>query len=77
MSGRFYARPSPDKPPFVIQGQTVKTGDTIGLLEVMKTFNRLTYGGAGFPEAATVRRVVPADGDDLNAGDPLLELEVE
>ena len=77
MSGRFYARPGPDKPPFVEPGQTLKTGDSIGLLEVMKTFNRLTYGGAKLPPTARIKRVVPADGDDLNGGDPILELEAD
>jgi acetyl-CoA carboxylase biotin carboxyl carrier protein len=73
-SGRFYARPSPDQPAFVSGGDVLKPGATVGLLEVMKTFNRITYGGAGLPETATVIRVVPSDGDDVEAGDPLLEL---
>jgi len=73
-SGRFYARPSPDQPAFVKAGDELKTGATVGLLEVMKTFNRITYGGHGLPETATVVRVVPSDGDDVEAGDPLLEL---
>ena len=77
MSGRFYARSSPDKPPFVEAGQTIRTGDTVCLLEVMKTFNRVTYGGAGLPETARVKRIVPADGDDLTDGDPIIELEAE
>jgi acetyl-CoA carboxylase biotin carboxyl carrier protein len=77
-SGRFYARPAPDKPAFVTEGQEVSTGDVVGLLEVMKTFNRLAYeagGAAGLPERARVVRVVPEDGADLDAGDPILELE--
>ena len=77
MSGRFYERPGPDKPPFIAAGDEVKTGDSVCLLEVMKTFNRVTYGGAGLPARARVRRVVPADGADLNAGDPILELEAD
>ena len=55
-------------------GDEIKTGAAVGLLEVMKTFNRITYGGPGLPETATVVRVVPSDGDDVEAGDPLLEL---
>lgn len=73
-SGRFYLRPAPDKPPFVSAGAELATGDTVCLLEVMKTFNRIAYGGDGLPPRATVVRVVPADGDDLAAGDPILEL---
>jgi acetyl-CoA carboxylase biotin carboxyl carrier protein len=75
MSGRFWARPAPDKPPFVEAGAEITVGQTLGLLEVMKTFNRVVYGGEGLPERVTIKRVVPADGDDVTAGDPLLELE--
>ncbi len=75
MSGRYYARPAPDKPPFVVVGQVLKAGDTVGLLEVMKTFNRITYGGGDVPDKGRVKRVIPADGDDINAGDPILEMD--
>jgi acetyl-CoA carboxylase biotin carboxyl carrier protein len=74
-SGRFYGRSAPDKPPFVTEGTELVHGATIGLLEVMKTFHRVTYGGAGLPDAARVVRVLVADGDDVNLGDPLLALE--
>ncbi len=73
MGGRFYARPAPDKPLFVEVGTELSAGSTVCLLEVMKTFNRVTYG-AGLPPARVVR-VVPADGDDVAAKDPLVELE--
>jgi acetyl-CoA carboxylase biotin carboxyl carrier protein len=75
LSGRFYARPAPDKPLFVRAGDEIETGKTVGLLEVMKTFNRIAYGGPGLPARATIRRVVPADGDDVEAGSPLLVVE--
>lgn len=74
-SGRFYARPAPDKALFVSAGETVATGQTVAILEVMKTFNRVQYGGAGLPDKARVIRVVPSEGDDLSAGDTILELE--
>lgn len=74
-SGRFYGRSAPDKPPFVAEGAELTTGATICLLEVMKTFHRVTYGGPGLPLVARVRRVLVADGADVNAGDPLLALE--
>ncbi len=74
-SGRFYVRPAPDKPPFVSVGDVVEAGQTVYLLEVMKTFSRVTYGGDGLPERARVARIVPADGDDLEAGQVVLELE--
>jgi acetyl-CoA carboxylase biotin carboxyl carrier protein len=74
-SGRFYVRPSPDKPAFVTEGAVLTAGTTVCLLEVMKTFHRVTYGGPGLPDTARVRRVLVADGADVNAGDPLLALE--
>jgi acetyl-CoA carboxylase biotin carboxyl carrier protein len=70
-SGRFYGRPGPDKPAFVSAGDTLAPGATICLLEVMKTFHRVTYGG----EPARVREVLIADGADVSAGDALLSLE--
>lgn len=75
MSGRFYRRASPDKPAFVEEGAVIEVGHTVCLLEVMKTFNRITYGGPKLPERAKVLRVVPADGADVDEGDVLLELE--
>lgn len=76
LGGRYYARPSPGEPAFVTEGGEVSVGQTIALLEVMKTFNRVRYAAIdGLPERAKVRRVVPKDGDDVMGGDALLELE--
>ncbi len=74
MSGRFYSRPSPTEAAFVNVGDIVRRGQTIGLLEVMKTFNRLVYQGEGLPEAAVVDAIVSADGDDVVRGDVILAL---
>jgi acetyl-CoA carboxylase biotin carboxyl carrier protein len=75
MSGRFYSRATPDRPAFVQVGDTIRAGATVCLLEVMKTFNRVTYGGEGLPETARVKEIVPRDEDDLAAGDIILVLE--
>ena len=74
MSGRFYSRPSPTEPPFVAVGDTVQQGQTVGLLEVMKTFNRLVYQGDALPERAKVEGIVPKEGDDVVRGDVILAL---
>ena len=74
MSGRFYSRPSPTEPPFVSAGDVVQRGQTVGLLEVMKTFNRLVYQGDTLPEQATVEKIVPNEGDDVVRGDVILAL---
>jgi acetyl-CoA carboxylase biotin carboxyl carrier protein len=70
-SGRFYGRPGPGKPAFVTAGSELAPNATICLLEVMKTFHRVTYHG----DRARVREVLVEDGADVNAGDPLLALE--
>ena len=75
-SGRFYGRPGPDKPAFVSAGDELTAGATVCLLEVMKTFHRVSYGGdAALPARARVRELLVRDGDDVNAGDPLLALD--
>jgi acetyl-CoA carboxylase biotin carboxyl carrier protein len=74
-SGRFYGRPTPDKPPFVQPGLELAAGTTVCLLEVMKTFHRVTYGGSDVPARARVRDILVADGADVNQGDALLALE--
>jgi acetyl-CoA carboxylase biotin carboxyl carrier protein len=73
-SGRFYIRPGPDRPPFVQPGDEIAVGQTVCLLEVMKTFHRVTYGGKGLPERARVQAVLPGEESDLNAGDVILVL---
>lgn len=71
LGGRYYARPAPDAEPFVTEGAELSGGETVALIEVMKTFNRVQYTG----EPARVVRVAPTDGDDVENGDVLLELE--
>lgn len=75
MSGRFYGRPSPTEAAFISEGDTVQKGQTVGLLEVMKTFNRLVYQGESLPDSAAVQRIVPNDGDDVVRGDVILALQ--
>jgi len=74
-SGRFYGRPGPDKPAFTEAGTELAAGATVCLLEVMKTFHRVTYGGSDVPARAKVREVLVADGADVNQGDALLALD--
>ena len=75
-SGRFYSRSGPSKPPFVVAGDELTEGQTVCLLEVMKTFHRVTYGGAGLPPRARVAAVLVADEADVAQGDPILRLEI-
>lgn len=67
MLGTFYARPSPDQPPFVGVGAAVQAHDTVGLVEVMKMFNSIKAGVAG-----TVQRIVAESGKTVQQGQTLL-----
>ena len=37
MPGTFYRRPDPESDPYVKEGDSVSAGDTVGLIEVMKS----------------------------------------
>ena len=70
--GVFYRRSRPGAPAFVEPGQTVRAGQPIGLVEVMKTFNQVLYGGADLPDTATVLEIRAEDGTEIRAGQVLL-----
>ncbi|MFK0161130.1 acetyl-CoA carboxylase [Rhizobium sp. NPDC090279] len=44
LPGTFYRASSPDTPPFKADGDAVAASDTIGLIEVMKTFQQVPAG---------------------------------
>ena len=56
--GTFYSAPSPDAPPFVLVGQKVKEGDTLFIIEAMKTMNEIKS-----PCDGTVARILAQPGD--------------
>jgi acetyl-CoA carboxylase biotin carboxyl carrier protein len=74
-SGRFYGRPGPQKPPFLAAGDLIERGHTVCLLEVMKTFHRVTFDDPTLPERAKVVAVLVAEESDVVAGQPLVEIE--
>jgi biotin carboxyl carrier protein len=45
--GIFYRKPTPDAAPYVNEGDTVRTGDVVGLVEIMKNFFEVTSSGEG------------------------------
>jgi acetyl-CoA carboxylase biotin carboxyl carrier protein len=61
LPGTFYHRPSPEEAPYKSDGDSVAVGDTIGLVEVMKTFIEVksetagTFGGYVAENAAPVQ----------------------
>ncbi|WP_072710220.1 acetyl-CoA carboxylase [Lacicoccus alkaliphilus] len=52
--GVFYRRPSPDEDVYVNEGDEVKEGDIIGLVEVMKSFHELKAEASGVIDAFKV-----------------------
>lgn len=72
--GVFYRRAAPDAPPFTDVGQRIRVGQPVGLVEVMKTFNQILYGGDSFPDEAEVVEFFVTDGEDVRAGQPLLRV---
>jgi len=56
MMGTFYCKPSPDQPPFVVEGAAVEAGAPLCLLEAMKLFNTLAS-----PANGRVVRIVAQD----------------
>jgi acetyl-CoA carboxylase biotin carboxyl carrier protein len=47
LPGIFYRRPSPEAPPYKKDGDDVKEGDVIGLIEVMKQFTEVHADAGG------------------------------
>ncbi len=70
LPGTFYRKPSPDAPPFAEVGQSVKAGDVIGLVEVMKQYSELVAEADGVLEAFLVE-----DGDAVEAGQAVARLQ--
>ncbi len=69
--GIFYRRASPGAKAFVEVGDPVGRETVLGLIEVMKCFNQVRYGGPGFPEAGEVARVLVDDATEVRFGQPL------
>ena len=66
MVGTFYASPNPDAPAFVKVGQTVKAGDTLGIIEAMKMFNPIEADVSG-----TVRAILVKSGQPIEFDEPM------
>jgi len=65
--GMFYRRSGPDSPAYVEPGQVVETGATLALVEVMKCFTAIAYGGEGLPPRAEIVEACAEDGAEVQA----------
>jgi acetyl-CoA carboxylase biotin carboxyl carrier protein len=70
MVGVAYLTADPSSPPYVTVGQTIAAGQTVMLIEAMKTFSQIkaTKGG-------TVTQILVASGDPVEFGQPLIIVE--
>ena len=69
MVGTVYASPEPGKPPFVKVGQQVKEGDTLFIVEAMKTMNPIPA-----PRSGTIKEICVENGSPVEFGQTLVIL---
>ena len=70
MVGTAYAAPEPGAKPFIEIGSKVKVGDTLLVVEAMKTMNQIPA-----PRAGTVIQILFEDGQPVEFGEPLVIIE--
>ena len=70
MVGTAYLAPSPDAKPFVEVGQAVKEGQTLLIIEAMKTMNQIPS-----PRSGTVTSILVEDAQPVEYGMPLVIIE--
>jgi acetyl-CoA carboxylase biotin carboxyl carrier protein len=66
MVGTYYASPNPDAPAFVKVGQTVKAGETLGIIEAMKMFNPIEADVSG-----TILEIMVENGQPVEFDEPM------
>jgi acetyl-CoA carboxylase biotin carboxyl carrier protein len=70
MVGTFYRAPSPGSASFVEEGQRVKAGDTLCIIEALKILNQIQCENGG-----TVRRILVENGQPVEYNQPLFVIE--
>lgn len=70
MVGTFYRAPSPGAKSFVEEGQHVKVGDTLCIIEAMKILNQIESDKAGL-----VKRILVENGQPVEYNQPLFAIE--
>lgn len=70
MVGTAYRSPEPSAPPFVEVGARVKEGDTLLIIEAMKTMNQIPA-----PKSGTVTAILFDNGQPVEFGEPLIIIE--
>jgi acetyl-CoA carboxylase biotin carboxyl carrier protein len=70
MVGTAYVGPEPGAPPFVDVGSKVLVGETLMIIEAMKTMNQIPS-----PRSGTVTQILIEDGQPVEFGEPLIIIE--
>lgn len=70
MVGTVYLSPDPESSAFVSVGDKVSEGDTLLIIEAMKTMNQIPA-----PASGTVKRILISDGSPVEFGAPLMIIE--
>ena len=70
MVGTFYRSASPTAAPFVEEGQAVKEGDTLCIIEAMKMMNQIQADRAG-----VIKKILVENGSTVEFDQPLFEFE--
>ena len=70
MPGTFYRAPSPDDPPFVKEGDSVKKGDTLCIIEAMKIMNEIEADDNG-----VIKKILVDSGQAVEFNQPLFIIE--
>lgn len=68
--GTFYRAPSPDADPYVKEGQTVKKGDVLCIVEAMKLMNEIESEVSG-----RIVSILAENGQPVEYGEPLFLIE--
>ena len=70
MPGTFYRAPSPDDPPFVKEGDSVKKGDTLCIIEAMKIMNEIEA-----EDNCVIKKILGDSGQAVEFNQPLFIIE--
>lgn len=70
MPGTFYRAPSPDDPPFVKEGDSVKKGDPLCIIEAMKIMNEIEAEDNG-----VIQKIFIKSGQSVEFNQPLFIIE--
>ena len=69
LPGTFYRRPDPNADPFVAEGDAVRAGDVVGLVEIMKSFHEVKSD-----ENGVINRFLVENEDTVEVGQDLAVL---